>query len=501
MSQLNQPSPMKIRPLAALLVASTCALQSSAGQSISFYELGSSFTAQDASADGSIVVGASGTLGSYFEWSVSGGVVAIGGSPAGSGVGGVPCISDDGTRIGGTSFNSLSSSNEMSWYDRGTGVWTTLGGNGGSSGSSTSSGWDISGDGMHVVGLGWVNAGEAHGVQWSEGVGTFSLGSTVANQSSRANGVDFDGDTVVGWQDGNGRNAAVWNNGVQTIITTPGGQNVGEASAVSSDGTWVVGNGGSSTSNQGWRWSQASGLEELGSLGLTGGFPPPKGSAVGISADGSVIVGFDRPFGPATTGEGWIWTSPAGLISLDDHFASLGLVVTDNFRFSLPLGVSADGRTFFGLGRSDSSFSTGWVVQIGDCPVPTNFCTSVANSSGIAASITWSGSTSVASNDLVLSARGVPRKASGIFFYGPGEQQIPFGSGFLCVTTTQYRLGVTNSGQAGIAIHNLDITAQSVPSGQIMAGSNWSFQFWFRDVAGGGSQFNTSDGLTIPFCQ
>ena len=73
---------------------------------------------------------------------------------------------------------------------------------------------------------------------------------------------------------------------------------------------------------------------------------------------------FRSGFGPPTLGEGFIWTEETGMMHLDAYFASFGIVAPDGFHFSLPLGVSDDGLTFWGLGRSDSVFSTGWVVTI-----------------------------------------------------------------------------------------------------------------------------------------
>ncbi len=490
---------MKLRRLLIHSLAAGCAAPFAAAQTVQLYELGSYITPFDATGDGSLVVGSDEVAGHYFEWTASGGMIGIGGASAGNGVGGQPQVSEDGARVGGTTFNGASGFYEMSLLDRATGVWTPLGGIGGTSGSSASSGWGISGDGNHVVGLGWINAGEAHGIHWTAGSGTVDLGSSAPNMSSRANAVDHDGDVVVGWQDSAlERNGAIWINGVQSLITTPSGGLVGEAGAVSDDGQWVVGMGGVSTNDEAWRWSQATGLEQLGSLGLGGIFPV--GFATGISGDGSVIVGMDRPIGPATSGEGWLWTAATGLVSMDDYFAGLGLVAPNGLRFSLPLGVSPDGSTFFGLGRSNTSFAEGWIVRIDDCPSPTNHCTSVANSTGLPATISWSGSTSVASNDLVLVATDLPAMTNGIFFYGPGEQQTPFGPGFLCVSAPQFRLPVVNSGATGTASYDLDITSPPRPSGQITVGSTWSFQFWHRDVAAGGAEFNTTDGLTVTFC-
>ena len=49
---------------------------------------------------------------------------------------------------------------------------------------------------------------------------------------------------------------------------------------------------------------------------------------------------------------------------LGDYFASQGIAPA-GFNFNLPLGMSADGRTFVGLGTQDPSIAAiGWVVTV-----------------------------------------------------------------------------------------------------------------------------------------
>ena len=78
----------------------------------------------------------------YFIWEVgASGKVNIGGVPAGNGVGGQAKISNDGTKLCGSELNPESGLHEMAFYDIEKGHWTTLGGLGGSSDASISSGW------------------------------------------------------------------------------------------------------------------------------------------------------------------------------------------------------------------------------------------------------------------------------------------------------------------------------------------------------------------------
>ncbi|MFT5154333.1 MAG: hypothetical protein ACI841_004340, partial [Planctomycetota bacterium] len=150
-----------------------------------------------------------------------------------------------------------------------------------------------------------------------------------------------------------------------------------------------------------------------------------------------------------------------------------------------------------GWGRVDAAAAVG---QAGSMCGIANHCVSSANSTGSAVVLQATGSSSVAVNNLVLSADNLPLNENGLFFYGPGERQAPFGPGHVCVQGPLQRLSLLNSGAAGFVSHALDLTSPRQPSGQISAGTNWSFQLYYRDAAAGGAAFNTSDGLTVNFC-
>jgi len=125
------------------------------------------------------------------------------------------------------------------------------------------------------------------------------------------------------------------------------------------------------------------------------------------------------------------------------------------------------------------------------------YCTAAANSVGAGASISVSGSTSVASNDLVLSAGPVPNQPA-IFFFGPNQIEVPFGNGFRCVGGAVKRLPVV-FGSANTITHPLD-NAQAPSVGSVIAGSTWNFQAWYRDPNAGGQNFNLSDAVRVDFC-
>ena len=144
-------------------------------------------------------------------WTQDTGVVLIGGV-APQNYGGQTDISGDGTLISATRINPDTNLGELSSYNVSTQTWTSHGSLGSSSGSSASSAWGMSSDGLTIVGLGWVNAGSAHAIKWTAAQGVEDLGSTVSGRSTRANTANSDGTVIAGWQDSSSgfRQGAVW---------------------------------------------------------------------------------------------------------------------------------------------------------------------------------------------------------------------------------------------------------------------------------------------------
>lgn len=131
---------------------------------------------------------------------------------------------------------------------------------------------------------------------------------------------------------------------------------------------------------------------------------------------------------------------------------------------------------------------------------PANFCTSNVNSTGFASEISAGGSQSISQNNFVLTAGGVPAGQFGIFFFGPGQIDVPLtnSQGRLCIGGQIRR---TTPVQAdpffGLASLSVDLTAP--PQTAITPGSTWNFQFWFRDVVAGQATSNTSNGVSVEF--
>lgn len=320
--------------------------------------------------DGGVVVGETNPRDPYFKWSPDGGYMLIGGASGGDGVGGTPKISSDGNFVGGTWFNASSGFYEMARYSVATSTWTGLGGtpvNGQDIDGSISSGFGISGDGMSVAGLGWTTIGsaDAHALQWTEGVGTFSLGSNAVGFSSRVNALNFDGSVAVGWQDGNGRQGSVWVNGVQQLINSADPFAAGEAMAVSGDGQWVTGfhTAGFFGVGDAWRYNTVTDtFENLGNL-ATGALGTMAGAA--ITDDGKTIVGGTWGFGPASWGNAFIWREGIGTMALSDYLDSINVSYDPGFRFAFVSGISGDGKWLTGWGDMNGNLQTEtWVIRI-----------------------------------------------------------------------------------------------------------------------------------------
>lgn len=185
-----------------------------------------------------------------------------------------------------------------------------------------------------------------------------------------------------------------------------------------------------------------------------------------------------------TADNGTAWTEQ--LLTLSDLSAA-GLSPSSDMRIRF---TATDG----GAGSVVEAGIDGFQVGSADCSsnIGTNFCVPGSFGSQISAV----GTSSVALNNLLLAADTLPF-ANGIFLYGGFQTQVPFGQGFLCVTNggSAFRLPFSNAGAGGVLSLALDLTSPPNPLGQILPGSSWNFQAWFR-VPGG---FDLSDGLSIAF--
>jgi probable HAF family extracellular repeat protein len=205
-------------------------------------------------------------------------------------------------------------------------------------GGGTSWAFDLSRDGRTVVGSSQYGAvGNPSLMQafvWTEETGMVALGDLNGGQlSSSGQAISADGSVVVGETEGH---AYRW--------TAAGGmEDLGEwaAMGISADGTTIVGwQQDSFVGRVGVRWTRAGGLQDLGSL---------PGNVVDAfiadaSADGSVLVGqsMSGNFDVQPT----LWTPAGGLVGLGD--------LPGGLFYALGFGISDDGSVAAGWGISDA---------------------------------------------------------------------------------------------------------------------------------------------------
>ena len=341
----------------SLLPASLCHAGGTAG---AFYLLGAGgLTPSGVSANGAVVTGYNSSQ--FWHWTAEQGLTFIGGLSPSAGGAGSADISSDGTRIGYTILNPSTGKTEAAFYEVATGITTNAGNFGFSCDVSATSCWGMSGDGATIVGLGWHNLCAARGFKSSASGGLVDLGTLVPGSSSRANACSHDASVIAGWQDSaqGARQATYWKNGLQKLIFGPGGQTLGEAGVVSSDGNWILGLGTSGNGFLSWRWSESTGYIALPASPIAGfrGYP------TGISDDHSRILLFYRTqFPPATAGEGYLIVDGA-LTSLEVLAANNGVTIPTGVRMALPLAISGDGYTIVGSARTPSGVQ-GFVLDL-----------------------------------------------------------------------------------------------------------------------------------------
>lgn len=337
-----------------------------------FYRLGVDTGLSNSISNTGAVVGDNNASGQYFLWDAGDGMSLIGGATAGNGVGGQATISNDGLFVGGTVYNASQDWYEMGRYDVNANSWTGVGalpGIGTQIDASVGSGWAISGNGQNIAGLAWTTQGtaDAHAASYNFNNGWTDHGTNAVGNSSRANGLNNDGTVVAGWQDGAGRQGSVWNNGVQQLIFDGLGGVAQEAFAVSDNGAYASGMGIGSffTPGNAYRYDIANdtylALDNL----AVGAERFMAGAA--ISGDGSIVGGGTWGFGPATFGNGFIWSEALGTLEVSEYFDAIGADYQEDFHFSFVSDISADGQWFTGWGynEADGLGSTEtWVVRV-----------------------------------------------------------------------------------------------------------------------------------------
>jgi len=425
---------------------------------------------------GTAVVG--GDAQGAFLWTAAGGYLPLGQTNA---VG----VSEDGTVVLGNIVDTNGDELAGRWTAA-TG-WVSLGGLIGSSGTSVSSAYALSGDGNRATGLGWLNPARGAAFDWTPTLGMNQL-PILGPGSTRGNAISLDGTVIGGWDEGatGPRRAKLWGPGaIENLILeglplNPDG--MGEVFGLSSNGTWACGTGAGTA----FVWSQATGSIDFGPLpNWNGGFFD-NGYSNAVSDNGQRVVGW---YGSFFNSAATIWDPAGGYQRLSDVLTAAG-VNLQGYELVSAIDISPDGRIILGEARPAGSFLRDWFIVTLDGPVGSAYCApAVANSTGLPASIAAIGSPVAASNNLRLLANGLPQNSFGYFLNsttqanspGPGGSQ-----GTLCLggAVGRFSQQVQNSGTSGSFSILANLAAMPQPNGPVavLAGQTWNFQVWYRDA-------------------
>jgi hypothetical protein len=327
-------------------------------------------TGSDMTPDGSKVVGVFGEQ--YFVMDVAAGTIEyIGGYAA---QGGNVSISDDGTRIAGNYRDATL--NQSFWGVYENGAWTALpprpgavspcvGGTVGVWGTV----FGLSGDGSTVVG-GTYGSGcgtaSFDATKWTVGGGMETLAKSPDSptRSYRANGANYDGSVIIGWDDHTTgiRRGAYWVNGVQYFFGTldPNILFVGEGHDVTGDGSTIVGQQagadlpGQPAKKAAWRYSVANQTLEM----LSDNTNDRRGAVRVISDDAKVLSGWtDLQLGRLAT----IFTDDLGWTPFKAFLNAQGTWYEGSDILNAN-GISSDGSRI--MGNSATFFgNTAWVLD------------------------------------------------------------------------------------------------------------------------------------------
>lgn len=189
----------------------------------------------------------------------------------------------------------------------------------------------------------WVNGTEVPLFGWSP------------SGSGEARAVSADGSVVVGrigvsCSSGSCSEAFHWTSGGTTILGDLGGGS-SEAYATNADGSVVVGTAAvDNVNNQPFRWTAKTGLVGLCAADIFA-------TAYAVSADGSVVVGQTR-----NDGQAFRWTAATGCQNIQDLLTAAG-VNLNGWHLIQAVGISADGTTIVGNGSHGVS-SEAWIARL-----------------------------------------------------------------------------------------------------------------------------------------
>jgi uncharacterized membrane protein len=360
--------------LVAIIVTCRTAVTPAAAGSAAFYNIGAlpganfpSSYLDGVSPDGSVAIGGSPdtpytTAG--VRWSPVTGLV-----PLGNQAGFVYTSARDAS-LGGdyvVGYQQLGSNFQYLAFRLHAGTSTNLGDLPG--GTANTLALSISRDGQTVVGFGNYNGGTGgdEGFIWTPATGIRGIGFLPGGNISQATAVSGNGQVIVGSSnDGPGRPTVAFRSTPQGLVALgdlPGGIEDGIANDVSFDGSTIVGRSNSANGYEGFRWTEAGGMEPLGDL--PGGMF--RSTPLDLTDDGSTVIGYSHTGISGGGGEeAFIWDTAHGMRNLRQVLqADYGLDLA-GWTLTRANAMSADGSVIVGDGIIGGA-RRGWVAVI---PIP-----------------------------------------------------------------------------------------------------------------------------------
>jgi probable HAF family extracellular repeat protein len=220
----------------------------------------------------------------------------------------------------------------------------------------------VSGDGAVIAGTCLQTNNDA-AFRWTASTGAVELSQFCCGsfRQSSAAAISLDGTVIVGSGHPAVTGAVMWSaDGSPTILGKPPGDSASAATAVSRNGSVIVGwstdNAGTSSA---FRWTQPTGLVDLGYSvnGLLGSF------ATSVSGDGSIVVGY----GPTTDGDvALIWDEDHGMRRLDAALSDDYQTQITGWKLNQATAISDDARTIAGFGTNPQGQIEAWTVKLPD---------------------------------------------------------------------------------------------------------------------------------------
>ena len=148
--------------------------------------------------------------------------------------------------------------------------------------------------------------------------------------------------------------------GLRWLGVIPGGYG-SEALGVSADGSVVVGSAYSPIGVRAFRWTAELRMESLGKLASG-----VNSFATAVSGDGSIVVGYADSDGSNVA---FIWHASFGMMSLKDYLSSKGVDLTGWSELSTATAISANGRFVVGNGVFEGA-NRAFIAEIGLIAAP-----------------------------------------------------------------------------------------------------------------------------------